>query len=431
MSDIGRDAALKELQVVRSYRLGPVSFHGNSMRPFIEDGDELVVAPIPWESIRVGDIVTYRLEAMFPTCRVVARSADELLLRADNWPRSRYRIRREDVLGRVVSRRRAGRALHHSDWRWRLTSARVLVREGVRGALSSLEGRVRHARVPSNVWRRWRHGRDAPAGLRLHLAAQDGTRLMRRETFEALLPELGILPALHISRPGEPLLHPDLPAWLAALNARHPRLAVSMSTDAVHLDEAAARVLVEHRLDVLHVRLDALQTAAAIGVGEDGSGDTGVARNLRRLTALRQAHGRRRPVVVVSCEPSHGRPALADVLRFARQAGIHAIRLAPTAASAWGVSADGPPLRHAIKLAEAFGIGLERPGPPAGTCFHPRAPHVAEDGSVHPTGFGNADSAVGNVGREAFGQIWKAPAYRELRRQAAAGGDPDECPATR
>ena len=63
--------AAKELQLERSGILGPVSFHGNSMVPFLVDGDELISVPAAWDEIKTGDIVTYRLSKKSPTSGVI------------------------------------------------------------------------------------------------------------------------------------------------------------------------------------------------------------------------------------------------------------------------------------------------------------------------------------------------------------------------
>lgn len=114
------------MQLEHSRRLAPVLFHGHSMRPFLEDGDELAAEPVGWEAIRVGDIVTYRQADKFPTRRVVEKREDRLVLVGDNWPRARFEATRADVLARVVQRRRGRATVSPEDWRWR-SRARVMV----------------------------------------------------------------------------------------------------------------------------------------------------------------------------------------------------------------------------------------------------------------------------------------------------------------
>lgn len=109
--------AAKELQLERSGILGPVSFHGNSMVPFLVDGDELISVPAAWDEIKTGDIVTYRLSDKFPTCRVIEKHRDKLVVKADDWPEL-IEVGPGDVLGKVIERRRGGKALRAGDPSW-------------------------------------------------------------------------------------------------------------------------------------------------------------------------------------------------------------------------------------------------------------------------------------------------------------------------
>lgn len=112
-------------------------FHGESMKPFLEDGDEIIVMSVKWKEINVGDIVTYRLDDKFPTYRVVSKMEDKLILKPDNWMIA-YEIPREDVLGKVVERRRGGSSLSCADWLWILFSQRVLLGERKRHIISKI-----------------------------------------------------------------------------------------------------------------------------------------------------------------------------------------------------------------------------------------------------------------------------------------------------
>ena len=98
----------KELQVATSSPHRTLYFHGESMRPFLVEGDEVVVEAVTWERIRAGDIVTYRYLDRFPTRRVIRKSAASLDLWCENWPDRFFTAAREDVLGRAIARRRDG-----------------------------------------------------------------------------------------------------------------------------------------------------------------------------------------------------------------------------------------------------------------------------------------------------------------------------------
>ena len=129
---------VQELQLAHSAQFAPVLFHGRSMRPFLRDGDELIVTPVQAEDIRPGDIVTYRFEDKFPTRRVVARTSTRLWLRADNWPGLEDEVVPPDVLGRVVARQRRGVVVRDNAWRWVLWTQLILARYRARRTLAPL-----------------------------------------------------------------------------------------------------------------------------------------------------------------------------------------------------------------------------------------------------------------------------------------------------
>ncbi|HVT40171.1 MAG TPA: S24/S26 family peptidase [Gemmatimonadaceae bacterium] len=124
----------KELQLRVSSKQRTLHFHGESMRPFLVEGDEVVVEPVEWSCIRPGDVITYRHLDRFPTRRVVRVAEDSLVLWCENWPDRTFRAAREDILGRAVARRRAGAWLAASDLRWRLARASARLRWELRQA---------------------------------------------------------------------------------------------------------------------------------------------------------------------------------------------------------------------------------------------------------------------------------------------------------
>jgi hypothetical protein len=110
--------------------MGPVYFHGETMRPLLGEGDRIIVQPVEWNEIRPGDIVTYRFEDKFPTRRVIdiQRERDLLIIRGDSirdWPD--YRVRREDVLGRAEVRLRDGQRIDRQSPEWRRAARRALL----------------------------------------------------------------------------------------------------------------------------------------------------------------------------------------------------------------------------------------------------------------------------------------------------------------
>jgi hypothetical protein len=121
--------AVQEIRLQRSAHMGPIGFHGETMRPFLGEGDLVVVGPVRWHDIRPGDIITYRFNDKFPTRRVIAidRSAGTLIVHGDNvrgFPNEH--VRREDVLGRAESRVQNGSRLDRHSREWRRVARRAV-----------------------------------------------------------------------------------------------------------------------------------------------------------------------------------------------------------------------------------------------------------------------------------------------------------------
>ena len=145
-----RRLAALELQLAHADRR-LAYFHGLTMLPILREGDEVLTEPVRGEAVRIGDVVTYRFADKFPTRRVVAidRSTRRLVIMGDSIPgRREFLVNFDDVLARVVRRRRDGRWLDVRSARWRLQSARVLFRDRLR--------RAPGLALPRAVWRRLR-----------------------------------------------------------------------------------------------------------------------------------------------------------------------------------------------------------------------------------------------------------------------------------
>ena len=118
----------KELQLEVSSRQRTLHFHGESMRPFLVEGDEVVVEPVSWDAIRPGDVITYRYLDRFPTRRVVRKTDAALQLWCENWPDRSFTAAREEVLGRAVARRRGDNWLAATDAAWRMVRLSAMLR---------------------------------------------------------------------------------------------------------------------------------------------------------------------------------------------------------------------------------------------------------------------------------------------------------------
>ena len=124
----------KELQLTVSAKHRTLYFHGESMRPFLVEGDEVVVEPVDWKRIRIGDVITYRHLDRFPTRRVVWKTDERLQLWCDNWPERSFSTGPEDVLGRAIARRRGTAWLAAGNPAWLLAERRAVLRFRLRHA---------------------------------------------------------------------------------------------------------------------------------------------------------------------------------------------------------------------------------------------------------------------------------------------------------
>ena len=118
----------KELQLATSSPRRTLYFHGESMRPFLVEGDEVIVESVEWSAIRLGDVITYRYLDRFPTRRVVRKTSTGLTLWYDNWPWRTFSAAREDVLGRATARRRDHDWLRDNQLGWRVARWSALLK---------------------------------------------------------------------------------------------------------------------------------------------------------------------------------------------------------------------------------------------------------------------------------------------------------------
>ncbi len=118
----------KELQVELSSTENSLYFHGTSMLPFLQEGDLVVVRPVAWRDLRLGDVVTYRHEDKFPTRRIARIWGDWLTLRCDSWKNVEYYVQADDFLGRAEARFRDGHWITAKDLEWRYATLRSMIR---------------------------------------------------------------------------------------------------------------------------------------------------------------------------------------------------------------------------------------------------------------------------------------------------------------
>ena len=113
----------------------PSYFHGLTMRPHLVEGDLVETEPVDAAAVRLGDVVTYRHEDKFPTRRVVWRDRTRrtFTIMGDSIPdRQEYVVPYDDVIARLVRRRRGDEWLSTADLPWRWQTIKVMVRECLR-----------------------------------------------------------------------------------------------------------------------------------------------------------------------------------------------------------------------------------------------------------------------------------------------------------
>ena len=103
---------LREGYIIRSWAVG------ESMSPCIKKGDPLVVKPIAFEEVRIGEIVAYRKEeshSVLTTHRVVQKGnhgdRPYLMTKGDRNLYRDFPLSPQDVLGKVVGIERKGQLI--------------------------------------------------------------------------------------------------------------------------------------------------------------------------------------------------------------------------------------------------------------------------------------------------------------------------------
>ena len=139
-------------QVLRNGSTLRFRARGQSMRPFLHDGDVLTIVSVPPARIRLGDVVFYPSEGGHPNAhrvRAVERRPGTppiLLIRGDARDDAPERVPPGAVAGRVTHCQRAGRTARVDGWaaRWRALlwlAARPRLR-ALRTLIRALWGRV-------------------------------------------------------------------------------------------------------------------------------------------------------------------------------------------------------------------------------------------------------------------------------------------------
>lgn len=87
---------------------------GNSMRPFIKDGDILGIKPIEATEVQVGDVILFRQGGRILVHRVVKRHVENevmLIVKGDSHLRPDGPVHPDQLLGKVTSVEREGKKI--------------------------------------------------------------------------------------------------------------------------------------------------------------------------------------------------------------------------------------------------------------------------------------------------------------------------------
>jgi MoaA/NifB/PqqE/SkfB family radical SAM enzyme len=455
----------QELQLQESARLSPVLFHGKSMLPFIQEDDELWAESVAWEDIQPGDIITYRLADRFPTCRVMTKRGEHLLLSADHWRWARFEAWREDVLGRVIARRRNGETLRYTDAEWVRHTKLALLNFRARNVVHL--ARSRWERVQYRARERWISLQDGyselPHNIQVNLSAQCNLRCrmcpyleihrdpkrqryMPVETYAKLLPALKHINAVALVGAGEPLFHKDLVRIMEMTREASPTAQIDITTNGTLLTRQVAAELIRLRVHKVHISFDGLneETVKAIRRGINYSR---VLQNIRTLNESKKDQDAFHPIIQINFMLGYGTyRELLDFIPLAQELGVREIQLLemqPATAEDYAdnmynnlVRDHGQLLRQVLKTASHAGIHIALPAVIKNACRHPYTPHIGEDGEVYPCCYLDYDGrqlyyqgqeikteavSFGNVNRTPFREIWNSPAYVELRHNLKAG----------
>lgn len=449
--------AARELQLLESERSESVLFHGNSMLPFLQDGDSLRVVPVAWDEIQRGDIITYRLRDHFPTLRVAAKYSDQLVLTADNWRGRTFQAWREHVLGRVVARTRKGATLTADALPWKWQTQRWLRRVQTARIAARARGLPHRMRAHFSPPRRY----DRPPNLQINVSSDCNLKcrmcpylgvhgnpahldFMTRETFERILPTIREIGAVHFSGSGEPLFHRELFEFMAQVRNTVPDARIDLTTNGTLLTEARAQRLIALGVNKVHISFDGLPgRVETIRRNIKGSQ---VLENVRRLNELKRAQASHLPIVQVNYMMGYGTYwDLVEFILLARKIGVAEIQLlemqpatAEDAANNLlnGTLQDGgAALKTAIMLAQYYNIRLHLPTVTSNVCHFPSNPHIGEDGEVYPCCFLDYDGRqlfdgtehrfepmkLGNINTTFFDSIWNSPGYVAFRERNARG----------
>ena len=106
-----------------------VTVRGHCMKPFLKDGDQILVKHVDPESVVKGDVVFYESQDKFFAHRVIRKKDGIVTTKADRFVQADAPITEDQVLGKIIARKEGGAewaALDASSSRWNRLATQAL-----------------------------------------------------------------------------------------------------------------------------------------------------------------------------------------------------------------------------------------------------------------------------------------------------------------
>jgi len=110
------------LSISRGENIWRLRVTSDSMLPSIKPGDYINFIKKTAEAISIGDILVIKRNDEFVTHRLIAIDNQGWITKGDRFPQSDARIKKEDILGCVVSLERRSKIINLQTIRWKITN---------------------------------------------------------------------------------------------------------------------------------------------------------------------------------------------------------------------------------------------------------------------------------------------------------------------
>ena len=123
-----------------------VRLRGKSMRPFLNDGEILIVTRVLPEDVSVGDIILYSGDTGMVCHRVYRKENNGFEIKPDAGMRPETRIGRGQVIGKVSAIEKGGRILCLDQWPCRLSGILISRLSIITACLYMIAGKIAYLR---------------------------------------------------------------------------------------------------------------------------------------------------------------------------------------------------------------------------------------------------------------------------------------------